>query len=235
MPVLTDWVLPLEVDLVLRGQGADPAALRARSPAAVEAAERALRDAGPLLTPRVAYGRFPVREVRHERLILNGGLSLHGPLIAQHLQGASSVVVAVCTVGDWIDEAVSAAFDGDPVFGLALDGLGSAAVEALATATASRFESEAAGEGLEATIPLSPGMVGWPVEEGQPELFALLDPAGAGVRLTSGWMMIPRKSVSFVLGIGPQVRTTGRTCDYCSLKETCRYQDHYQKPAAATS
>ena len=229
MPVLTDWLLPLEVDLILRGQGADPAALRSRSPVAVEAAERALRDAGPLLSPRVAYERLAVRELRHERVVLDGGRFLSGPLVAQHLQGASTVVAAVCTIGEWIDEAVATAIADDPVFGLALDGLGSAAVEALASAAANRFEAEAATEGLEATIPLSPGMVGWTVDEGQPQIFALVDPAQAGVRLTAAWMMTPRKSVSFVLGIGPHVRTIGRTCDYCSLKETCRYQDHYEK------
>jgi cobalamin-dependent methionine synthase I len=136
-------------------------------------------------------------------------------------------VAAVCTVGQAIDDVVSGAMDDDPLFGLALDGLGSAAVEALATSASNRFEAEAAAAGLETTIPLSPGMVGWPVERGQPELFALVRPDEAGVRLTSTWMMSPRKSISFVLGIGPDVRTSGRTCDYCSLKDTCRYQDHY--------
>ncbi len=227
MPVLTDWVLPLDVDLVLRGQGANPAALRRRSPGIVEVAERALRDAGPLLAPRVAYERIPVRGLRHELLLLREGRGLQGPLIAQHLRGAAAVVAAICTVGEWIDEAVASAFESDPLFALALDGLGSGAVEALATAAAARFESEAAAEGLEATIPLSPGMVGWPVEQGQPQLLALLDAAEAGVRLSSAWMMLPRKSISFVLGIGQDVRALGRTCDYCSLKETCRYQDHY--------
>jgi hypothetical protein len=234
VPVLSDWLLPLDVDLVLRGQGADPAALRARSPALVEAAKRALRDAGPLLAPRVAYERHTVLELRHERVLLDGDRNLTGPLIAQHLRGASAILAVACTVGDWIDEAVSSAIAGDPVFGLALDGLGSAAVEGLATAAATRFEEEAAAEGLEATIPLSPGMVGWPVEEGQPQIFDLVNPAEAGIRLTSAWMMVPRKSISFVLGIGPEMRTTGRTCDYCSLKETCRYQDHYAPSSLRT-
>jgi hypothetical protein len=227
MPVLADWQLSLDVDSVLRGQGADPGAIRARSPRVVEAAERALRDAVPLLAPIVAYERLDVHDFRHERVVLEGGATLGGPLIAAHLKGARSVVAAVCTVGQAIDDVVSGTLEEDPLFGLALDGLGSAAVEALATSVSNRFEEEASAAGLETTIPLSPGMVGWPVERGQPELFAVVRPAEAGVRLTSTWMMSPRKSVSFVLGIGPDVRTSGRTCDYCSLKDTCRYQDHY--------
>ena len=45
----------LDTDQVLRGQGADPATLRARRPALVGVAERALQVGTPLLQPRVAY------------------------------------------------------------------------------------------------------------------------------------------------------------------------------------
>jgi hypothetical protein len=70
-------------------------------------------------------------------------------------------------------------------------------------------------------------MVGWPVEQGQPQIFDLLDADEIGVRLTESMMMVPRKSLTFVLGIGKKLIAGGRTCDYCSLKGTCRYRDHY--------
>ena len=70
-------------------------------------------------------------------------------------------------------------------------------------------------------------MLGWEVDPGQRQVFALLDAAQVGVRLTSSYMMSPNKSLTLVLGMGENLTTQGRTCDYCSLKETCRYQDHY--------
>jgi len=33
--------------------------------------------------------------------------------------------------------------------------------------------------------------------------------------------MIPAKSVSFVIGIGNEVDTTTKQCDYCDKKQTC--------------
>jgi hypothetical protein len=39
--------------------------------------------------------------------------------------------------------------------------------------------------------------------------------------------MVPLKSLSMVLGSGPEVDNSGRVCDYCTLKNSCRYQDHY--------
>ena len=222
-----DWELKLDVDAVLRGQGADPAAIRARSPSLVETAARALEEGLPLADPVVVARRLPVESLRHERLTLIGGGTLSGALIAQHLGPAQEVVALLCTVGEALENYAAEVMASQMVYGLALDGVGSAAVEALANAACRRYELEAAERGMQTTIPLSPGMLGWPVEQGQPEIFSLIDAQAAGVRLTDSLIMIPRKSLTMVLGIGPEVSVGGRTCDYCSLRETCRYQDHY--------
>lgn len=227
VPVIRDWELDLDVDQVLRGQGADPALVHQRSPAVVRAAEQALQDGAAFLAPAVAVERKRVLQLRHERLeLIDGGL-LTGPLISQHLHGAQEIVALVCTIGDDLEALIAEMLPEDPVRGLALDGLGSAAVEALATQASNRVEAEATAQGWRASLPLSPGMVGWPVGDGQPQVFSIVNASEIGVRLTSGGMMVPRKSVSLVLGLGPEVRAEGRACDFCSLKETCRYQDHY--------
>ena len=73
----------------------------------------------------------------------------------------------------------------------------------------------------------NPGMIGWPVPEGQAQIFALVDAGEAGVHLTEGGMMVPRKSLSLVLGEGAGLEAAGSACAFCSLQATCRYQDHY--------
>jgi hypothetical protein len=114
-------------------------------------------------------------------------------------------------------------------YSLALDGVGSAAVEALANAACRYFEEQAAGEGWQTSIPLSPGMIDWPLVEGQPQIFHLLENEPLEVELTNSYIMLPRKSLTMVLGAGPEMTAAGRTCDFCSLREVCRYQDHYAK------
>jgi len=227
MPILDDWPLTFDVDAVLRGQGADPTAIRNRSPSLVQAAQRALDEAGPLLSPRVLYQRLPVEELRHEQVRLRGGHRLRGPLLAQHLGGASEVVLVLCTIGEALETYASEISKDDIVYGLALDGLGSAGVETLVNAACAFFEKQSQAAGLQTSIPLSPGLLGWPVEQGQPQIFKILDPSAVGVRLSSGMLMIPRKSLTFVLGIGIRMPESTSTCDYCSMKETCRYRDHY--------
>ncbi len=230
--VIRDWELKIDVDMVLRGQGADPALVRQRKPRLVDIAERALRIGLELIKPAAIYRTIPIELMRHERLVLAGGAQLAGSLLAQHLAPAQRVTLVVCTIGEALEREVAFSMRSDPAFALALDGLGSVAAEALGVAVCSRLEEEAQRLGLYTSIPLSPGMIGWDVDAGQLQIFSLLDTELIGVTLNDSAQMTPRKSTSMILGSGPTPFTEGRTCDFCALRETCRYQDHYEpRPA----
>lgn len=226
MPVLRDWDLAIDADKVLWGQGADPAMVRARRPRLAAIAEAAIAEGLPLLAPAVLYHRIPVEGLVHERLMLAGGGVLRGPLIASQLAAASEVIVAVCTVGDRVSSVISERSQATPVAALALDGVAGAAAEALAEAVCRHFDALALAEGLQTSIPLNPGMVGWPLEQGQSQIFSLLDASEIGVYLGAGSVMQPLKSLSLVIGLGHGLNSSGQTCDFCSMRETCRYKDH---------
>ena len=227
MPVIRDLFPTFDVDDVLRGQGADPAVIRERRPALALQAEQAIQEGLGLLEPRVVYRTYQVAGVRHEGLELEGGSKLKGKLIAQHLAQAKQAHILVCSIGSLLEQYAQEMWADSPTYSLALDGVGSAAVEALANAACRRFEDQAFEHGWQASIPLSPGMIDWPVDEGQPQIFQLLQGEPLEVMLTESMIMLPRKSLTLVLGVGPEMATGLRTCDYCSLKEVCRYQDHY--------
>ncbi len=235
MPILNYWELQLSVDEVLRAQGADPEAIRIRRPGLIASTEKAIALGSSLLHPVVLYQPYSVSKFTHQRLELksettnNGKASLTGPLIAQHMAAAQSVIVIICTIGSELDESVSSLFKIDPVVAVALDGVGSAAVELLAIQACNYFEAQAKSDGFKTTMPLNPGMVGWPVEEGQPQIFTLLDSDEIHVSLTESCMMTPNKSLSMVIGVGNDVSVVGSSCDYCSLKGICKYQNHYAK------
>lgn len=219
--------LVIGVDHVIHGQGIDSAHPSARSPQLVRLAQRAIEIGQSLIEPTAVYRYLEICEVQHEQLHLAGGHTLQGALIGQHLSRADAVVVALCTIGHKIDPAITASFKTDPAFALALDGFGSAAVEALANTVCRNLEREAADRELRTSIPLSPGMIGWPVDQGQPQIFSILDSQSIGISLNDTCMMTPKKSLSFIIGEGPNLETKGNTCGYCAMNETCRYQDHY--------
>jgi hypothetical protein len=224
MELLKDFDLKIGVDDILRGEGADPVIVRSKKPALLNAAALALEQGRPMLHAAAVLQRSSVLEHRHERILLQDGRELSSPLVAHHLAGAQEVVLALTTIGLELEDYASSRMAKDPLLGMALDGLGNAAVEILGEQVCLQIGKQAQGFGLTASSPLSPGEPDWPVEIGQPQIFALLDPARVGISLTSSGMMIPKKSISFVVGIGPDMSRED-FCELCSLNERCRYRN----------
>jgi hypothetical protein len=224
--IARDWRLDVDVDQVLRGEGADAARVRADRPRLLALAQRALAEGMELLVPRVAWRRLAIASVRRERVVLENGGELTGTLPARHLACARQAAVLVVTIGGRLEARVSNFLRSDLPRALALDGFGSAAVESLAAAACRHVGEVAGGQGMRATVPVSPGMTGWPTGAGQREIFGLLDGISPGVRLTAADVMVPHKSLSMILGLGRDVEAGGRTCDHCGSGETCRFRDH---------
>ncbi len=227
MPILKGIPLNFDVDQILKAQGADPQIIRQRKPRLVEIATSALEQSLPFLDSRVIFRELNVLSVKHEHLLLEDHNELKGKLIAQHLSSAEKIIAVLCTIGSKLEEYSFKKIKTDPVLGLALEGVGSAAVEALANSVCTYFGKKAAEENLETTIPLNPGMIGWSVKEGQSQIFKLLNAEELEITLTSSYLMLPRKTLSMVIGVGANIKAGGKTCDYCHMKETCRYKDQY--------
>ncbi len=223
MTLLSGWPLEISVDEILHGQGADPAIVRTAKPMLMVNAQRACTEGLDLIHPVALTREIGVRKIRQGQVDLEDDFSLTGTLVSHHLAGAQRIVAVVCTIGMELERTVSSLLENDPLYALALDGLGNAAVENLSQQICAYIGEQIGENNLNATTPLSPGNPGWPVDVGQPEIFSLLDASLAGISLTSGGMMVPKKSISFIVGIGPSMSTEA-VCTLCSLEETCRYR-----------
>jgi len=227
--VVREWELPLTVDLILAGQGADPGIIRQRRPQLVTLAERALAEAAALLRPQVAYRRMEIVSADDNRLTLAEGTALSAPPLVQQLGAAQHVILLAVTIGRDLEPRIAALMDADPAYALALDGLGTVAVDALYRAAYRRFETEAAARGQHLSRPFSPGMTGWPVNEGQRWLFSHLDASAIGIRVLTSGQMEPRKSCSALIGVGRDVQPyAGRPCPTCPMHATCTYQQRHR-------
>lgn len=217
-----DFELNLNADDVLRGQGADPTVIRQRSPRLLSYAEQALIIGGALLQPRALVREVPVTAVRHERLLVEGG-RLSGSVITAQLGAAASVCAVICTVGEEIENTIHNLEANNPVLAMAVDGLANAAVDELSRQICGRLADQAEAKNLKTSTPISPGSSAWPVEIGQPELFNLLNASVVEMSLNEAFLMHPRKSASFVVGIG-QDMTISDPCELCNLQEVCRFR-----------
>ena len=161
--------------------------------------------------------------VHHESIVLDEGVVLEGPLAARALAGSREVSAAVCTIGPALEVRVKELFSEDPVRAMALDGAGTDALRQVSRFVARTIREEAGSRGWGSGMRAQPGQEGWSIRQ-QHLLFDLVPAVRIGVRLTDSALMIPQKSVSLVIGMGPDMQPHGVACDYCSKKERCPWR-----------
>lgn len=227
--ILTDLIIEINTDLVLRAQGMDPILVKSKSPRLVNITSQAIEAGKFLLEPRVAYERHKIQEFIKKGIQLDNGKTLEGELIQKHFIHSEDIVIAVCTIGNKLDELVAGTFPENPALAMAIEGMASAATEVLGNTFCNYLESLVGKEGLLINLPINPGMVGWPLEEGQPQIFDILDTNGIEVTLEPSGLMKPLKSLSMVVGVGHFFDDHMKSCDLCSLQKTCIYKPHQPK------
>jgi hypothetical protein len=132
--------------------------------------------------------------------------------------------VGVITIGPHLEKRVhELQTSSESLQSYLLDSAGVVALGAAGETLRCLAEDAAAEEDWGVSPSLSPGsLVGWPLK-GQRELCSLLDLDQIGVQLSSHNVLVPHKSASGLVGLGPgyQSNKVGSVCKYCALKDTC--------------
>lgn len=212
--------IPIEVDdrEVLRLQGyRRPTDIP--TPPVLEILREARREAEALLAPRYVFEVHEVAEVTPGEVRLSNGRRLRLERAAQRWGRFDRIGLGVCTIGDGLERRVDALIAARefPV-AFMLDSMGWAAVESLAVQLNNLVCNRLIGDSIKATYRLSPGYTGWDIWD-QRTLFDLLPADRIGVRINEYCVMIPGKSLSFGIGIGPEVRVEQSSkCERCDLR-----------------
>ncbi len=226
MPVIRDIPLSLKSREVLRRQGFGGRSKIKPEIKSVITEILASVKKTHLLEPAVAYEIYPTTGMSPTQISLAGGKAIQGPLLPAIFPEAKELVVLVGTIGPGLEKKVTDYTNrGQKLRAMLLDGIGSAAVDALIPQALKFISGEVSPRGYEISSPVTPGMPGFPITE-QWNLLELVPRQEIGVSLTSGGLMVPRKSTSMVIGIGPKMTrwTQAEVCRRCSLKETCPYR-----------
>ena len=155
---------------------------------------------------------------------LEGGLTLPGQSIREHLRGCSRAAVFCATLSAPVDTLLRRAQAEDLARALVLDCCASQAIEEVCD----RVEEEIKAGFPDCSFPyrFSPGYGDLPITL-QGQLLALLDaPRRIGLCASGSHILIPRKSVTAILGISrePLLPAEQRTCSQCFLRGRCQYQ-----------
>jgi hypothetical protein len=226
MPVIRDIPLSLKTREVLRRQGLGGGAkVRPEIKLLIRELLASVKKSR-LLEPAVAYEYYTVSSMNDSQISLEGNKAINGPQLPAIFPEAKELAVLLCTIGPRLEKQVTDySKSGEAMRGMILDGIGSTAVDMTALEVFRRLASEVSSRGYEISSPVNPGMPGFPLTE-QWNLLGLANADKIGVRLTSSGVLVPRKSTSMVMGIGPQMTrwTQAEVCARCSLRETCHYK-----------
>jgi len=189
------------------------------------AAETCLKNGAGLCEPGSVRAEKRIVSVKENSVVLEGGVKLSGSFLASYLKGARSLGIFVVTIGHALEDKASRLMaEGEGLDGYLLDRIGSLAAESLAENFEKLMRREFKRRSLSVSRRLSPGYCDWRIEE-QFELVKLVDFSKAGVRLTDSCMMVPKKSISAVAGIGAKGLFTDvkSQCAICDKLE-CSYR-----------
>jgi hypothetical protein len=212
--------LPVEIDCETLVKLAGYSDERPAPRRLVEAAEQVIEHARTLAHPRAVY---EVHETAHteDGAVLLGGGRFTGKILARVLKGSDLAVVYAATLGPELDQESSRlAAGGDVLSSVLLDTAGTLILAKASISFISKvFDAQAAPHGCAVTPPFGPGQCRWDLAE-QRVLFDLISPSRIGITLTDTYLMIPKKSVSGILGIGrPGEIFTTAPCKICDRKD----------------
>jgi hypothetical protein len=226
MPVIRDIRLSLKTGDVMRRQGLGRRAkVRPEINSLIRELHASLRKSR-LLEPAVAYEYYTVSGMNGGQVWLDGDRALQGLLLPAVFSEAKEFAVVLCTIGPRLEKQVTDySKNGAILQGMMLDGIGSAAVDSLVSEVLKLITIEVSSRGYQISSPVNPGMPGFPLTE-QWNLLALVNADEIGVRLTTSGVLVPRKSTSMIIGIGPKMPrwTQSEGCARCSIGETCHYK-----------
>lgn len=153
------------------------------------------------------------------RVIEIDDINLKGKSIEKHLNNCHSIILMAVTLGAGVDMLLRRIQVTDMAMAVILDTGASTLVEQYCDAFEKIIEAEIKGY---TTSRFSPGYGDYPVTE-QSYIIKLLDASKRiGLNVTSSNLMIPKKSVTAIMGVA-DVPVAGKlaTCEECTIKDKC--------------
>ena len=160
------------------------------------------QNAGQLINPLYSYAIRDIELVVGSSVVIEGGVTFESEVISGLLTRCERVAVFALTIDGYLEEKVRQLTDeGFAVQARVLDAIGSDAAERVAEHVQDMIARSAAAMGLTTSRRFSPGYCDWDVSQ-QQMLFHTMNGNSAFVELTEECLMVPRKSISGIVGIG---------------------------------
>lgn len=173
--------------------------------------------------PRYTYKLFDIKTLENGISVLGTSLLFEGNDIKEHLKGCDKCILLCATVSAEADKIIRSYETIDMTKTVISDCLASAAVEEVCNKAEIEIKEKLPDYNF--TWRFSPGYGDFPLTI-QPEFLNVLDAQKRiGLNCTESLILIPRKSVTAVIGISKNPISKGkRGCVSCNMRDRCEYR-----------
>ncbi len=175
-------------------------------------------------TPRQIQKNFEVVIDKAGVSLASAKILLEGKEILRHMRGCTRAVLFAATLGSEADRMIRYWESADLTKSVVLDACATQRIEEICDEIEEGVRRKAESCGMGCVSRFSPGYGDLPLEI-QPKLLAALDATRKiGLTCTDTLIMVPRKSVTAIIGLGEDVRDDGVNCgdcEDCLKKDSC--------------
>ena len=162
-----------------------------------------IEHAHQLIEPSYSCVIRDIKWVWGSSVFIDGSIAFRSEVIARLLEQCHKVAVFLMTIGKHLEETTCQLSEDRLILqATVLDAIGSVAAEKVADFVQSRVGEVARAQGLCISRRFSPGYCDWDIGQ-QEGIFRAVNGDSMGIRLTERCLMIPQKSISGIIGIGP--------------------------------
>lgn len=176
-------------------------------------------------SPLYGYRLFETAENETGIALKSTDVILKGESIKKHLKGANICAIMAITLGVGIERQLSVLQHSDMPGAVIFNAACTALTEEVADRCCDLIKEEAESKGFTTGKRYSPGYGDLPVEQ-QKDILSLLDAQKKlGITLTDSFFMVPRKSVTAVIGLYcGNVTNPDGGCKVCNKSGKCDYE-----------
>jgi len=228
MKIIKNIKLKIDEEEVLRYQGYHRNKAGKTDEMILETTRKEIEQGYCLFEPKGIYSKLMIRNISSEgRINLENGLYLEtNNSMINLLRGTSYLAFGLSTIGKNLEEKVAELFaKNEYPKAMALDAVGTVASKFLSNYIQSVICQEAREQNFQTTKYFSPGSGDWNINQ-QKIIFQIIPADKIGIKLAKSYMMVPKKSLSWVIGVGKEIIIPSKGNDSCKicLAENCQFR-----------
>jgi len=229
MKIIENIKLKIDEEEVLRYQGYHNNKFRKINERILKINHEEIERGYSFFEPKGIYSKVKIKNISSEgRINLKNGLHLEiSNSMLNLLRGTSYLAFGLSTIGNHLEEKVAELFaQSEYSKAITLDVVGTVAERFLTNYIQSLICQEAKEQNFQTTKYFSPGSGDWNINQ-QKNIFQIIPADKIGVKLTESYMMVPQKSLSWVIGAGKDIimpyKEESHSCKTC-LAKNCQFR-----------